>query len=209
MKQTISRQEVFTHYHIIASLIADFQQQSFDPEYNDADDSMYDIVHYPTRGDELYQGNFVTMLPHDDIRHYPRDLANHLRELLHDMECTQLIILSFIKTDLFGNARHHDEELVQARQKLTRYTGSTAYDEALWTTSEHLEELLHAFFWLSRLDGELSEYIFWIDEQQRFCFYICNRGNLHWLRLSDDSPLTEQLFKKYGFIIGPDIDQFS
>lgn len=205
----ITRKQVFEAHPTIRSLIADFQQQFFDPEYNDADDPLYDALHYPTSGEEQYHGNFIAMLPHDDIQHYPKDLATHLRVLLHDLTCTQLIILSFIKTDLFGNARQQDNRLIQARQLLTRYTGSTAYDEALRAGPDHLDDLLYAFFWLSRLDGELSEYIFWADEKQRFCFFICNRGNIHWLSLSSSCDLSEQLLKKHGFVVGPDIDQFS
>lgn len=205
----ITREQVFEAYPIIASLIADFQQQFFDPEYNDRDDPIYDALHYSTKGDELYHGNFITMLPHDDIQQYPTDLSLHLQKLLSDLGCTQLLILSFIKSDLFGNTHHQTRELTRARQILTQKTGNISYAEALSIEPDSTGELIYTFFWLSRLDGELPEFIFWVDEQQHFCFYICNRGNLHWLSLSSSNGLSEQLLKKHGFIVESDIDQFS
>lgn len=207
--RTITRKQVFEQYVVIASLIADFQRQFFDPEYNDANNPMYDALHYPNTGEELYYDNFITLLPHDDIHLYPDDLATCLRQLLSDLGCEELLILSFMKMDLFGNTAHQDKELVQAHQFLAQHTGTNSYDEAFVFSLDRLEEWIDSFFWLSRLDPSLPEFVFFVDTKQRFCFYICNRGNLHWLLLSADIPLSDTLFREHGFVVGPDVDQFS
>lgn len=209
MIHKIKRKDIFGNYPTIEALISDFQRQFFDPEYNEKSDPAYDLLDYPISEGELYHGNCITTLLYGDIHKYPAALTRSLHALLKKLDCKQLIILSFVKLDLFGQAVHQHKDMLRIRQLVYELGDTTNYKEALLTDVEDMGRLVDVFFWLSRLDPELSEFIFWVDQQQRFCFFICDRGNLHWLWLSPDSPLSEALMKQHGFITGVDIDQFS
>ena len=204
----ITRQALMQSHPVIRKLLASFQQTFFDPDYNDANDPAYDALNYPVDNDALFHGNYISMMPHGDIRQYPDDLAKKIRSILQELGCQELFILAFVKRDLFGRGLENEKELAQAKGFLKQKLETTSYQEAIGLHLQELEVYTFVYFWLSRLDAELCSYIFWVDEQQRFCFYICNRGNVHWLALHPESGLSEAFFKKHGLLVGADIDQF-
>ena len=194
---------------VIRDLIANFQQGFFDPEYNDSEDPRYDALHYPTNSETLFHGHYMTMISHNDIQTYPQDLSRALQRLLQDLKCEELLISGFVKSELFGNVELRHERLLHAREILAQKTSSIAgYKEVIRIAVDELEPIMYAFFWLYHLDASMSTYIFWTDQQQRFSFYISNRGNLHWLDLSEQKILSDTIFKEHGFKVGVDINQF-
>lgn len=206
--QTIDRTTIFTQYPVIASLIADFQHSFFDAEYNDPNDPAYDALEIGA-SPMGYAGNYIIMLEHADIASYPQALTRAMQSLLGELSGYSLLLLASHKYSLYGQPRHDDPKVLEARKILQDMTGSADYAEALSFAVSEMEPLVFAFFWLGRLDPNVPEYIFWVDEKQRFCFYICNRGNIHLLVIDKDLPLTAKRLEALGFIVGPDIDQFS
>ncbi|MCC2599660.1 hypothetical protein [Sphingobacterium sp. FBM7-1] len=205
---TITRKQVFETHPVIASLIADFQQQFFDPEYNDPNDPAYDALALEATPMD-YAGNYIITWAHDDIISYPATLTKALQNVLSDLHCDSLLLLASHRYSLYGHPQHDDARILEARDILHSLTGTDTYSEALSVPVVEMERLIAAFFWLSRLDPELPEYIFWVDATGRFAFFICNRGNIHLLVFDEHLPLNDTYLKARGFIVGPDIDQFT
>lgn len=206
--QTMERVVIFTQYPIIASLIADFQHSFFDAEYNDPNDPAYDALAIGARPMH-YVADYIIMLQHDDITSYPHALTRAMQSLLRDLHCDRLLLLASHQYSLYGNPRHDEPMVLEARRILKDISGVKDDGEGLYFAVSEMEPLVSAFFWLSRLDPSVPEYIFWVDASERFCFYICNRGNIHLLVLDKDLPLTAERLEASGFIVGQDIDQFS
>jgi len=206
MIQLRDRAAVFAEYPLIGVLVRDFQSLGFDPDVDDPEDEWCDAMLLPEV--KLDIRNEILMLPCAVIQTYPQQLAKALIALLERLGCEQLVLLGHVKTNLFGDSKHTDPELLRVRSTLQALIGHASFQECIKLDLASVAPLLDIFFWLGRLDPELPEYVFWMDEGQRFCFFICRYGNIHWLSWHKQKHLEKKYFQELGFRLGADYDQF-
>lgn len=203
----VDRTVIFANYPLIGALIRDFQTLGFDPETDDPGAEWCDAMQLPEV--PIAFANHILTVPHGDIETYPKRLAAALVALLAQLEVDRLLLLSSIKSDLFGDRRYGDDELIRVRQQLEAVIGKTSFRESIALDVGELEPLVDVFFWLSRLDPSIPEYIFWVDSAQRCCFFICRYGNIHFLSLCGDGLIGADRLEELGFVVGEDHDQFA
>lgn len=204
--KTIDRAQVFRQYPMIRAHIRDFQGQFFDPEYNDPNDPMYDALSFEPQ--EPDYENIILMWRHEDIQAYVTDLTTELKAALSSLACTELVLMPMLRMDWFARAGLPDAELVRVRAWLRQIVGAPHYTEALSIPLEELEGMLDLVFWSARLDPDFPEHLFWVDNKERFCFFVCRYGNIHFLSLNKEFGINEQFWKERGWILGVDVDQF-
>ena len=203
----IERKEIFETHKNIASLIKGFQKVFFDEEYDTEDDEMFDALKLDI--DKIKNTGFSLMLQHNDINSYSKKLSEKLTALLSYLRVENLILLSHLKIDFFGNLEHDYEKVINAYSLLSGITNSKSFKETIETKVTEIENLVEILFWLERCDGSIPEYIFWADENERFCFYFCKYGNIHFIDFTNGNLISEKELSDLGFIVNEDYDQFS
>ncbi|MFV0143398.1 hypothetical protein [Empedobacter falsenii] len=203
----IERKEIFETHKNIASLIKGFQKVFFDEEYDTEDDEMFDALKLDI--DKIKNTGFSLMLQHNDINSYSKKLSEKLTALLSYLRVENLILLSHLKIDFFGNLEHDYEKVINAYSLLSEITNSKSFKETIETKVTEIENLVEILFWLERCDGSIPEYIFWADENERFCFYFCKYGNIHFIDFTNGNLISEKELSDLGFIVNEDYDQFS
>jgi hypothetical protein len=203
----IERSQIFIQQKNISSLIKGFQESFFDEEFDKVDDEMFDAI--SLKIEKVKNTGFIIMLNHNDINSYPKELAKKLKELLTHLKTEKLTLISHLKLDFYGNLEHDYEKVISAYSKLSKITNSKTYKEAIESEISEIESLVEIFFWLERCDASIPEYVFWADSKERFCFYFCKYGNIHFVDFTNGNLITENELEKLHFIVNEDYDQFS
>ena len=97
----IERKEIFKNYKNILSLIKDFQKAFFDQEYDNINDGEFDAIKLETK--KVHNNSFVLGFNHSEINTFPKELSNKLTALFEFLNVNQLILISHLKLDFFGN----------------------------------------------------------------------------------------------------------
>lgn len=205
--KVIDRRTVFEEYPTIGTLVRSFQSLGFDPEEDNPEDAWCDAMLLPER--KIDFANYILMVPHDNISTYAQRLSAALQDLLSQLSCAHLLLLGHAKLNLFGNPQLNDSQLNRARSKLQTLVGQPPFVEMVLLEASELAEWIDVFFWLSREDPSVPEYVFWVDNEQRFCFFICRYGNIHLLSLYGKDLIGEEELQRIGFRVGEDYDQFN
>ena len=203
----IERSQILIQQKNISSLIKGFQEIIFDEEFDKVDDEMFDAI--TLKIEKVKNTGFSIMLNHNDINSYPKKLAKKLKELLTHLKTEKLTLISHLKLDFYGNLEHDFEKVISAYSKLSKITNSKTYKEAIESEISEIESLVEIFFWLERCDASIPEYVFWADSKERFCFYFCKYGNIHFVDFTNGNLITENELEKLHFIVNEDYDQFS
>ncbi len=203
----LKRNQIFKQHKNITSLIKAFQEGFFDKEFDNVEDEMFDAI--LLENEKVKHSGFSLMINHLEIESYPKELAKNLKKLLKHLETERLILISHLKLDLFGNLEHNYEKINSAYFKLSKITNSKTYKETIECEIEEIDSLVEIFFWLERYDASIPEYVFWSDSKERFCFYFCKYGNIHFVDFTDGNLISESELKSLGFKVNEDFDQFS
>ncbi|TAF08525.1 MAG: hypothetical protein EAZ75_10225 [Flavobacteriia bacterium] len=203
----IDRIQVFKNQKNISSLIKEFQQSFFDEEFDTVDDEMFDAI--SLKNEKLNYSGFSIMLNHSEINSYPKVLSEKITEVLKFLKTEKLILISHLKLDFFGNLKHDYLKVINAYSELSKITNSKTYKEAIESEISEIESLFEIFFWLERCDSSIPEYVFWTDSKERFCFYFCKYGNIHFVDFTNGNLINEKELEKLNFIVNEDYDQFS
>lgn len=203
----IERNQIFRKLKNIPSLIKEIQQSFLDEEFENIDDEMFDAI--SLENEKVKYSSFSIMLNHSDINSYAKELAVKLIDLLKFLKTEKLILISHLKLDFFGNLEHDYLKVINAYSELSKITNSKTYKEAIETKILEIESLVEIFFWLERCDASIPEYVFWADSNERFCFYFCKYGNIHFVDFTNGNLISEKDLEKLNFIVNQDYDQFS
>lgn len=205
--ELIDRNQIFRKQKNIPSLIKEIQQSFLDEEFENIDDEMFDAI--SLENEKVKYSSFSIMLNHSDINSYAKELAVKLIDLLKFLKTEKLILISHLKLDFFGNLEHDYLKVINAYSELSKITNSKTYKEAIETKILEIESLVEIFFWLERCDASIPEYVFWADSNERFCFYFCKYGNIHFVDFTNGILISEKDLEKLNFIVNQDYDQFS
>lgn len=203
----IERNQIFQKYKNISSLINGFQKSFFDKDYDSTEDEMFDAL--KLGAEKNHESGFSLMINHKEINSYPKVLFEKLKTLLEVLNTDKLILISHLKIDFFGNLEHDYEKVINAYTELSKITNSKTYKETIETSVSEIEKLVEIFFWLERCDASIPEYVFWHDTKERFCFYFCKYGNIHFINFTNEKLMTDTELINLGFIVNEDYDQFS
>lgn len=212
-----SRQEIYQSKKIIASEIIKMQQSFFDEEllqsYKDNNEEhlyweMFDTV--TVKPTDYLSYHKILGLNYTDLYTYTQHLSQQLHKLLSFAGITELIILSHLKLDFFGNRENGYDPLIKSYNQLEKITGSNTYKEAFCINLESLEEWTEILFWISRCDPSVSDYIFLFDTDEKIQFFICKYGNIHFTELKEEQ-LTANVLAELGWTIieGQEFDNFT
>jgi hypothetical protein len=217
MTHLLSRQDIYQSKKIITSEIIKMQQSFFDEEllqsYKDDNEEhlyweMFDTV---TAKPIEYSSHHKTLgLNHTDLQTYPQHLAKQLHQLLSFAGIHELMIISHLKLDFFGNRENTYEPLIKSYSQLEKITGSNTYKEAFHFNLQSLEEWIEILFWISRCDPSVSDYIFLFDSSEKIQFFICKYGNIHFTTFNDEQ-FTDTVLTELGWTVieGEEFDQFT
>ena len=205
--ELINRNEIFQKNPNITNLIISFQKVINGEDNFEEVDEMFDAINLPSNKSK--NTGFNLMLFHENIDTYSGLLSLKLKELLGFLKTENLILISHLKIDYFGNLEHDYEKVKNAYALLKGITKSNSFKEAITTKVSKIDILVEIFFWLERCDGSIPEYIFWVDENDRFCFYLCKYGNIHFVNFTEGDLISENMLLELGFAINEDFDQFS
>jgi len=202
--KVINRNEVFQNYLGIRKLISNFQNAFFDEEYDSKEDEMFDAVYFET---EIETENFSVRVPNNNLEKHPEKLTEKIKNLLDFLNVNELIIISHLKLDFFGNLEHDFPKVVNAYKKLSEYLPNKSFKEAIELNKSEIADFVEILFWLERCDPSIPEYVFWFDKKEKFCFYFCKYGNIHFIDLTNGNLITHNELTNIGFELD-DEDQF-
>src|SRR5690606_2035053 len=114
----LDRIKIFTQLRNISSLVKGFQTSFFDAEYDKVEDEMFDAM--LLERDKIITRSFSLMFNHPDANSYPNELAKALSSLLKYLNTDELILISHLKLDLFGNLEHEDKKVIKAYAELSK-----------------------------------------------------------------------------------------
>jgi len=217
MTHLLSRQEIYQSKKIIASEIIKIQQSFFDEEllqsYKDDNEEhlyweMFDTV--TAKPEDYLSHHKILGLNYSDLHTYPQHLSQQLHKLFSFAGINELIILSHLKLDFFGNRENGYDPLIKSYNQLEKITGSNTYKEAFRFNLESLEEWTEILFWISRCDPSVSDYIFLFDPAEKIQFFICKYGNIHFTEHNEEF-FTGSVLTKLGWTIieGQEFDNFT
>ena len=194
----ISRNQVFENHKNIAKLIRSFQKDFFDEDYDDPDDEMFDILEFEL--DEIDYESFIIEINHNTIETYTENLAKKLTKLLEYLKVKEMIIISHLKLDFYLGIEHieDNEEILKRYKKLNEITKSKEYKEAITFEISEVANLIDTFFWINE-GNQGSEFIFWTDLNEQFCFYLCKYGKLHFIDFTNGNLVSSKNLKNMGF----------
>jgi hypothetical protein len=185
MIQKIERKTIFHEHKIIADEIFEIQKVMYDPDSysfeNEAEKEEYiaqfDILNETENSTDSFHN--ILSFDHPDLETYPKALSKKLIVLFSELNATEFLIVSHLKTNLFGDLKTDHPQLKQAYGELKRILGCDYYDQALKIGIQDLEILIPIIFWMQRIDPSSPEYIYFFDEKNRFSFCICKYGKVH------------------------------
>jgi hypothetical protein len=199
----INRNETFKNYKTIAFLVSDFQKEMYDEEYHEK--NWFDALSYCS--EKITTESFSVMVRSNNLNEHSKNLAEKLKTLLNYLNTEKLILISHLKIDFFGNLEHDYEKVVKSYSKLSEYFPEKTYNEAIEIETSRIDDFVEIFFWLERCDPSIPEYVFWFDINQKFCFYFCKYGNIHFIDFTNGKLISDQELENLGFEV-KNYDQF-
>jgi hypothetical protein len=193
----IKREEIFDKYCKILLVIKRMQEVLSDWD-------VFDALHFSTT--KSTEKEYAVMVISQDIEIHTKNIILKLKQLFELLQTQEIIVISTIKQNLFGNKKNKYEKVVTANSILRKYFPKNNYNEALILNVNKIDDFVEAFFLLERYDMGFPE-LYWFDKDQRFYFYFCNKGNIHIVNLKGNKPVTRKLLLQLGFKID-DYDQF-
>ena len=192
----ISRNKVFENNNNLAKLIRSFQIDFFDEE-DEEDDEMFDILQFQL--DDVKYEFFIIETHHKDLKTFTEDLSKKLIKLLKFLDIKQITLISHLKLDFYlGLELIENQQILDCYKKLNEVTFSNTYKEAIICETNEIEKLIDIFFWINQ-GNQGSEFIFWADESNQFCFYLCKYGKLHFIDFTNGNLISTENLKKLGF----------
>ena len=115
---------------------------------------------------------------------FTKELSEKLIELLTELKVKQLIIITPLKEDYFGNRANPFELLKRSNKKLEEIVNDTRYEEAFKIKLKDLQLYVEIFFWIVRCGG--PEEVLFFDTDGKVSFSICKHGNIHLTELGKE-----------------------
>jgi len=211
------RKIIFEEKKIIASELSKIQSAFFDKETlqlyrEDNEEKIYlekfDILN--GKSVEVKTYNKVIGLHHKNINTFTKILSDRIKKLLEHTNTNELILISHLKIDFFGNRSNNYPPLTMSYSKLEKITKLNSYKETIQFNLEELEEVIEILFWTQRCDPSVAEYQFIFDIEEKLHINVCKYGNVHLTEYRQEN-LTKEVLKKLGWTIieGQEFDNFS
>lgn len=205
MIELISRNAIKNKFSKIASEIARIQHSFYDvnmlEEYKEQGEeqeywNMYDFMD----ANMLENDSLNKVVGHDykDLKTFVPLITKDLQNLFTALDAEEFVLISFIRLDFFGSIDTDYLPLKNAHARLMQLVASRTYKEGLIFKKEDLEKILEVFFWLTRYDPNVPEYIFIFDSSERFQFNFCKYGNIHLAEFGEEW-MDQKLLNTYGF----------
>jgi hypothetical protein len=212
-----TRTEIVENKRIISSELTKMQKAFYDEEMlqlykEDNEEHLYreqfdfldkEIMEYDTF-------NKIIGLDHSNIETYTDSLTKKLKELFETINIEELIVVSHLKLDFFGNRKNKFRPLVNSYQKLEKIVGGKSYKEAFVIGIDRLPDFMEILFWTSRCDPSVSEFVFMFDKDEQMSLNLCKYGNLHISEFKKEQ-LSDTILTSLGWkvISGQEYDNFS
>lgn len=217
MTTLTTRKEIVKTKRIICSELTKMQKAFYNEEtlqsYKDGNEEHFYWEKFDCFNDEEIDYtafNKIIRLDHFDIETFTRRLTGELINLFQSMKMTDLVIISHLKLDFFGNRDNKFKPLKDAYEKLEKIVGDNTFKEAFITDIESLPDFVEILFWTTRCDPSVSEYIFIFDKDEKIQINLCKYGNIHLTEFGKEQ-LTKDKLEGLGWIIieGQEFDNFS
>lgn len=217
MTKLISRKKIGKTKKVIASELTKMQNVFFDEDvlqsYIDNKEEylyweMFDFVNGPTIDKKIY--NKIIGLNHTNIQTFTDKLSIKLLEILNYIGSVELVIISHIKLDFFGNTDTGFAPLANSYEKFEKKVGNSSYKEAFQVPLSDLADFIEILFWMIRCDPSIAEYIFIFDRDEKIKFFVCKYGNIHLTELGNEQ-LTKEVLNSLSWEIieGQEFDNFT
>jgi len=202
--KAINRNEVFENFPKIRTLIANFQSAFFDEEYDSKEDEIFDAINFENK---IETENFCIRVPNKNLEKHAEKSSDKIKKLIDFLKADELIIISHLKLDFFGNIEHDYPKVANAYKKLAKYFPNKSFKESIEINKSEIADFVEILFWLERCDPSIPEYVFWFDKNEKFCFYFCKYGNIHIIDLTNGNLISDEELLNLGFALD-DYDQF-
>lgn len=205
MIEKINRKTIFSKSKTIAGQISEIQKERYDDvnscsfereEEKNEYLSQFDLIHESVNSPESFHS--VISFDYSDLETYPKALSRKLATLFSDLNTDYFLVISPFKANLFGDLNTNHLQLKKGYRDLKQILENDYYDEALKIGVQDLGILVPIIFWMQRIDTSSPEFIFFFDEQSRFCFYICNSGKVHTISYKNEL-FTSGILEKNGW----------
>ncbi|MGN6294199.1 MAG: hypothetical protein ACTHMV_15740 [Chitinophagaceae bacterium] len=217
MIRLVTRKEIARARMVISSELTRLQKAFHDEEVlqhykEDNEEHLYweqfDFIH--EQAIDYVSINKIIGLGHTNIDTFTVVLAQGLKELFKTIDVHELIIVSHVKLDFFGNRANNFKPLLNSYKLLEQIVGSRTYKEAFMLRLENLPAFVEILFWMIRCDPSVPEYIFLFDKDEKLQLFLCKYGNVH-LTQFENEYLTDTALESLGWkvIIGPEVDNFT
>ena len=212
-----TRKEIIETYRIIGSELTKMQQAFYDEEVlqlykDDNEEHLYweQLDCFKNKTDEYETFHKIISLEHSDIQTFTNVLTEQLSSLLNTIDITELILISHLKLDFFGNRKNEFKPLKNAYEKLENLIGDKTYKEAFIFDIGSASDFIEIFFWITRCDPGVAEYIYFFDKDERVQFFLCKYGNIHMTEFRRER-FNENILKQHGWTVlaGQEFDHFS
>ncbi len=217
MTTLTSRNEIVKTKRIIGSELTKMQKAFYDEEMlqyykDDNEEHLYWEKFDCIKNEETNYSTFnkIIGIGHSDIETFTNKLSGKLTELFKTINATDLIIISHLKLDFFGNRDNNFKPLKEAYKTLEKIVGDKTFKEAFEIDIYSLPEFIEILFWTTRCDPSVAEYIFLFDKDEQIQFHLCKYGNLH-LTEYNNQQLPEDKLTELGWTIiqGQEFDNFT
>ncbi|MBC9909162.1 hypothetical protein [Chitinophaga varians] len=213
----VSRKESVQTKKIIGTALAKLQKVFYDEDmlqyYRDEHEEhlyqdQFDFLETETIGHTCF--NKIIGLHHTDINTFTTTLTHKLTELFAAIGVKELVVISHLKLDFFGNRNNKFKPLVNAYKLLERIVGKPTYKEAFILDVDSLPECIEILFWITRCDPTVAEYIFLFDKEEKIQLFLCKYGNIHLTEFGSET-LTASLLASmdWKIIEGRESDNFT
>ena len=207
MIKLISREEVFENFPKISSVISVIQKQMYEWDdinlYETEEEKKEFFENYDAVSLDYPQQNFTyktLTLNHSDLSSFTEKLSERLVMLLIESGVKELMLISHLKMNLFGNLENDYPPLAEAYHDLEQIIGNTDYREALSFSLDDLPKMINIAFWMERCDPAAPEYMYFADSENKLAFYLCKDGNVHFITFWDNL-ITNELLDYSGWEI--------
>lgn len=193
----ISRNQVFEKQNNLAKLIRRFQKDCFDEEYDNLENETFDILIFDLQ--EIEYESFIIEVNHKDLETYTKIISKKLIKLLEVLNSKELTLISHLKLDFFEGIEYlEDVRILENYSKLSKIINLKKYNEAITIELSEVETFFEIFFWMN-IGNQISEFIFWSDLENKYCFNICKYGKLHFIDFTNGNLISNKDLKILGF----------
>ena len=217
MTTLTTRNEIVKTKKIIGSELTKIQKVFYDEEVlqcyrDDNEEHLYWELFDSLKNEEIEYSAFnkIIGLNHSDISTFTKKLTDKIIELFRKIDVNELIVISHLKLDFFGNRDNKFKPLKNAYKMLEKIVGDNTYKEAFKIDIENLPDFIEILFWTTRCDPGIAEYVFVFDQNEQMRFNVCKYGNLHLTEYNKEQ-LTENSLRELGWSVidGQEFDNFT